>query len=156
MGLYQYIREQNHRSDLVGELGRWMTDNYGKRPDHSSLAFRIAAEEFESCGNWTRQEAITRTNQNKELQQILEIVPRLRRIIERVQQLRIAPGYNQSQAYSDFKAEASEFVGWEAENSELCDSDSYEVVIDAIVSLLPPDESDLYPDGLPDDIELDI
>ncbi len=49
MGLNQYIREQEHRNDLVGELGNWMSKNYGKRPDHNSLAFELASQEYSDC-----------------------------------------------------------------------------------------------------------
>jgi hypothetical protein len=58
MGLYQYIREQEHRDDLIGELGRWMCKNYNKRPDHGSLAFELASKDFDSCGNWTRHDSV--------------------------------------------------------------------------------------------------
>ena len=43
-----------------------------------------------------------------------------------------------------------------AENPELSDSSSYDVMIRVIDDLLPPDAADLYPDGMPDDIELDL
>ena len=67
MGLYQYIREQEYRNDLVGELGRWMSKNYGERPDRNSLAFELAAKEFAACGNWTRQEVLNQINENPKL-----------------------------------------------------------------------------------------
>jgi hypothetical protein len=46
MGLYQYIREQEYRKDLVGELGRWLSTHYGERPDHNSQAFLLASQEL--------------------------------------------------------------------------------------------------------------
>ena len=104
MGLYQYIREQEHRNDLVGELGRWMSKHYGERPDHSSLAFELASKEFAACGSWTRQEAIERLNENKKFQQILKIEPRISEIVSEIIKLRATQDYNRDREYSRFKA----------------------------------------------------
>jgi len=148
MGLYQYIREQEHRNDLVGELGRWMSSHYGERPDHSSLAFELASKEFTACGNWTRQEAIERLNENKKFQQILKIEPRIGEIISEVIEIRTTKGYSRDRKYSRFKGRISDLVGFEAEKDEVGNSESYDTVIQVIVDLLPPDVFDLYPDGL--------
>lgn len=43
-----------------------------------------------------------------------------------------------------------------AEKDEVANSDCYDVVIQAVVDLLPPDLSDLYPGGLPEGIEIDL
>jgi len=156
MGLYQYIREQEHRNDLVGELGSWMSKNYNQRPDHSSLAFQLASEEFSACGSWTKQDAVQRLNENEKLQKIIKIEPRVSEIISEVLKLKNRQGYNRDEEYSNFKSRANKLVGYYAEKNELGDSDSYDVVIQTIVELLPPDAVDLYPDGFPEGIYLDL
>jgi len=148
MRLYQYIREQEYRNDLVGELGRWMSKHYGERPDHSSLAFELASKEFAACGNWTRQEAIERLNANKKFQRILKFEPQISEIISEILKIRATQGYSRDVEYSHFKTRISNLVGFEAEKDEVGNSESYDVVIQVIVDLLPPDVSDLYPGGL--------
>jgi len=151
MGLYQYIREQEHRNDLVGELGSWMSKHYGERPDHNSLAFELASKEFTACGNWTRQEAVELLNENKKFQRILKIEPRISGIISEVLKIRSTQGYSRDMEYSLFKAKISKLVGYDAEKDELRDTDSYNVMLQVIVHLLPPDVLDLYPNGLYDE-----
>jgi hypothetical protein len=157
MGLYQYIREQEHRNDLVGELGSWMSKHYGERPDHNSLAFELASKEFAACGNWTRQEAVERLNENKKFQRILKIDPQISGIISEVLKIRANRGYRRDIEYSRLKAKTSKLVGYESEKDELRDSDSYNIILQVIVDLLPPDILDLYPNGLNDEsLELDL
>ena len=107
MGLYQYIREQEHRNDLVGELGSWMSKHYGERPDHNSLAFELASKEFAACGNWTRQEAVEQLNENKKFQRILKIEPRISGIISEALEIRANQGYRRDVEYSRFKAKSA-------------------------------------------------
>ena len=149
MGLYQYIREQEHRNDLIGELGRWMTKHYNERPDHDSLAFQLASKEFAAC-SWTRQEAIKRLNENKKFQAIVKIEPRISAVISEILKIRSNKFYNWGEEYYRFKTKISGLVGWKAERDELRNSDSYEVVLNVVVDLLPPSISDLYPNGLDD------
>jgi hypothetical protein len=157
MGLYQYIREQEHRNDLVGKLGGLMSKHYGERPDHNSLAFELASKEFAACGNWTRQEAVERLNENKKFQRILKIEPQISGIISEALKIRANQGYSRDMEYSRFKAKISKLVGYETEKDELRDSDSYNIILQVIVDLLPPDVIDLYPNGLYDEsLELDL
>jgi len=156
MGIYQYIREQEHRNDIVGELGRLMSENYGKRPDHNSLAFEVAAREYSSCGNWTKQDAIQRLNSNKKLLKIIKIEPRISDIISDVLKLNNCQGYNRDEEYRHFKTRLIKLVGHTAENDEVGDADSYEVVIRVVDDLLPPDSVELYPNGFPEGIYIDL
>ncbi|MFN5856111.1 MAG: hypothetical protein ACK456_09485 [Pseudanabaenaceae cyanobacterium] len=156
MGLYQFIREQEHRNDLIGELGRWMSRNYGQRPDHNSLAFEIAAQEFISCGNWTKQEALKRLNYNKKLQNIIKVEPRVSEIISDLLKIKNCQGYNRYKEYSRFKSKIKNLVGDNAEKDDVRNSESYEEVIQALISLLPPDSTDLYPEGFPKEIYIDL
>ena len=157
MGLYQYIREQEHRNDLVGELGSWMSKHYGERPDYNSLAFELASKEFAACGNWTRQEAVERLNENKKFQRMLKIEPQISGIISEVLEIRANQGYSRDMEYNRFKAKISKLVGYETEKDELRDSDSYNIILQIIVDLLPPDVLDLYPNRLYDEsLELDL
>ena len=158
MGLYQYIREQEYRNDLVGELGRWMSRNYGKQPDHNSLAFQLASKEFEACGNWTRKGAVEQLNENKKFQHIVKIEPRISEVISKIIKTRATQGYNRDSEYYRFKEEISKLVGDGAEKDEVADSDSFDVIIKVISDLLPPDITDLYPNAEYEyeDIELDL
>jgi len=148
MGLYQYIREQEHRNDLVGELGSWMSKNYSQRPDHNTLAFKLASKEFVACGNWTRQDAVERLNKNKKLQRIIKIESRISEIISEVIKTRAIRGYTRDIEYNRFKTKISKLVGYQAEKDEVGNSESYDVVIQAVVDLLPPDVSYLYLDRM--------
>lgn len=156
MGIYQYIREQKHRNDLVGELGRWMFNNYGKRPDHNSLAFELASLEFSACGNWTKQGAVNRLNENNKLKKIIKIEPRISEIITDILKLKNCQDYNRDEEYRHFKSRLIKYVGHTAENDEVGDEDSYEVVIKVMDDLLPPDAVELYPDGFPEEIYIDL
>ncbi len=156
MGLYEYIREQAHRNDLIGELGSWMSKNYNQRPDHNSLAFQLASKEFSACGSWTKQDAVQRLNENQKLQKIIKIEPRVSQIISEVLKLKNCQGYNRDEEYNKFKSRAKKLVGFYAEKKEVGDSDSYDVVIQTIVELLPPDGVDLYPNGFPEETYLDL
>ncbi len=156
MGLYQYIREQEHRNDLVGELGRWMSKNYRKRPDHNSLAFELASKEYSACGNWTKQDAIHRLNSNKKFLKIIKIEPRISGIISDVIKLNNCQGYNRDEEYRRLKSEVIKFVGYLAENDEVGDAESYELVIRVLDDLLPPDTVELYPNGFPEGVFIDL
>ncbi len=156
MGLYQYIREQEHRKDLVGELGRWMSKNSGKRPDQNSLAFELASREYSACGKWTKQNAVQRLNNNEQLQKIIKIEPRNHEIISDILKLKSFRGYNRDEEYSHFKSRAEKLVGHFSEKDEVRDSDSYDIVIKAIYDLLPPDAVELYPNGFPEGIDIDL
>ncbi len=156
MGIYEYIREQSHREDVVGDLGRWMTDNPGATPDHDGAAFRLAAQEFDECGQWTKKEAVDRLNENEGMQRLLRIEPRLSPIVSQLIQIRAAKGYNRLQEYGRAKALVYYLVGDGAERPEIRDSESYDVLIQVISDLLPPDVADLYPNGFPEGIALDI
>ena len=156
MGLYQYIREQSDRQDLVGELSRWMTENPGLRPDHESVAFHLASKEFDASGEWTKRDAISRLKENEGMQRLLRIEPRLSPIISDLIRLKATKGYSRPEEYSRIKSEVSRLVGDEAQRSEVQDSESYDVLIQVISDLLPPDVVDLYSEGTPEDIELDI
>ncbi len=156
MGLYQYIREQEHRKDLVGELGRWMSKNYRKRPDPTSLAFELASQEYSACGNWTKQDALQRLNSNKEILKIIKIEPRISALITEAIKLDNCHGYNRDETYRQFKSKLIKFVGHTAENDKVGDADSYEVVIRVLDDLLPPDAVELYPNGFPEGIDIDL
>ena len=75
-------------------------------------------------------------------------------VVSEVTRIKPRKGYNRHAEYDRFKTQISGLVGWGAENPELSDSSSYDVMIRVVDDLLPPDAADLYPDGMPDDIEL--
>jgi len=155
-GLYQYIREQEHRKDPVGALGRWMSKNYNRRPDSTTLAFQLASAEFEASANWTRKAALDRLNQNKDLMHIIKVEKDLSGVIKDALNVRACTGYNKEKEYCRLKSAAGVVVGYGAANERISDSQYYLLVIRAIYDLLPPDISILYPNGFPDEISLDL
>ena len=143
-GLYQYIREQAHRNDLVGSLGKTMLANPGVRPDHSSLAFRFAAREFEENGGWTKMGAIERLNNNVDFQKILKIEPRLSPIISELINEKVQTGYHHGRKYLEYKKKIEVLVGWMADKEELNNHTFYEITLRVIEDLLPINVSRAY------------
>jgi hypothetical protein len=70
--------------------------------------------------------------------------------------LKNCQGYNRDDEYNYNKSRIKRLVGYDAEKDEVGDSDSYDVVIQTIVELLPPDAADLYRDGFPEGIYIDL
>lgn len=99
---------------------------------------------------------LKRLNANKEFRRITKIEPRMIGVVSEVITTKSRKGYNRVMDYHRFKTQISHLVGWGAENQELGDSSSYDVMIQVIDDLLPPDGADLYPNGIPDDVELDL
>jgi hypothetical protein len=156
MGLYQYIREQAHRNDPVGELGRWLMAHPGSRPDGHGEAFELASAEAAACGTWTRQAALESLDENTALERIIAIEPRVGEIISDVLKLRSHKGYHRIRTYKKFKDRVTELVGFFCQNKALADTASYDTVIHAVDSLMPPDGVDLYSEGLPEEVQLDL
>lgn len=78
-------------------------------------------------------------------------------IISEALKIRANQGYSRDMEYNRFKAKISKLVGYETEKDELRDSDSYNIILQVVVDLLPPDVLDLYPNGLYEEsLELDL
>ena len=98
--------------------------------------------------HWKKRDAVQRALANQELQQILSAEPGLVPIVMAAAEQRNTVGYDRSQRYSHLKHQAERLVGWFAKNAALRSSPAYDVVIETIADLLPPDDADLYPDGV--------
>jgi hypothetical protein len=77
-------------------------------------------------------------------------------IITDILKLKTHQGYSRDDEYRKFKSRASKLVGYLCEKKELCDTVSYEAVIQMIDRLLPPDSINLYSNGMPEGVSLDI
>ncbi|MCL4295596.1 MAG: hypothetical protein KJ077_07705 [Anaerolineae bacterium] len=95
---------------------------------------------------WAKTEAINRMNSNGLLQEILQIEPGLRPILEEAQTQRNIKGYNRIRRYIELRNKAGHLVGTLADNQQLRNSKSYDVVIKTIDDLLPPDNIDVQGD----------
>jgi hypothetical protein len=137
--LLQYIVEQEHRQDIVGDLGRWVIDHAGEAPDISSLAFQLAREEFDSVNHRTRKGAVEYMERHREFQRILQIEPRLQELVRRAMNTKVQRGYSFAVAYFQFKQEASRLVGYDAERQDLRNAGTYDITMDVISFLLPMD-----------------
>jgi len=96
---------------------------------------------------WSKKTAIERMNHNQALQDILQLEPRLRAVIEEAREQRNNKGYHRIRRYTELKRKIASLVGSQAEKEELRSSEAYEIVRSTIDDLLPPDSVDLYPDG---------
>jgi hypothetical protein len=97
---------------------------------------------------WKKRDALQRALANQELHQILSAEPGLVPIMVAAAEQRNTVGYDRGQRYSHLKHQAERLVGWHAQNAALGNSAAYEVVVQTIADLLPPDDTDLYPDGV--------
>ena len=69
-----------------------MLANSGIQPNHYSLAFQVASNEYSACGNWTRASAVESLKENQEYQRIVEIEPRLAEVITEIINVRARRG----------------------------------------------------------------
>jgi hypothetical protein len=100
---------------------------------------------------WTKKGAVRRMRENEKLQEILRIEPRLWPIINEAVAQRRNKTYQRVRMYIALRNRVVPLVGWYAEREELRTTEQYRLVIDTIVDLLPPDETDLWPEGRPGD-----
>jgi putative transposase len=84
------------------------------------------------------------------LQEILRVEPRLWSVVNDAATQRRSRTYHRIRTYLALRNRVIPLVGWHAEREELRTSDHYQIVIDTIVDLLPPDEADLWPEGRPE------
>jgi hypothetical protein len=137
--LHQYIREQSHRKDIVGEFGLKVLCNPSLKPDDTDFAFRLAVMEFEICGKRTRREATELMERNEKFQWLLHGEPRLRDVIKEVLSVKIRRGYKFAQEFERFKSKISHLVGINAEDRDMRNLEAYELTLEVIAYLLPPE-----------------
>ncbi len=98
---------------------------------------------------WTKSAALARVSSNERLKALVSREPRLKPIIDSAAAQQNTPGYHRINTYYALKKRASALVGWESPNPALNQTEHFDPVMDAIIDLLPPDDSDLYPEGKP-------
>jgi hypothetical protein len=90
------------------------------------------------------------TNLDHRLIEIFEIEPRLIPIIEKALNQPANPNYDRIRVYHHIRLAIQPFVGLQAEQLALRNSADYQLVIESLLNLLPPDEWDLrLPPPLP-------
>jgi len=99
--------------------------------------------------HWTKRAAIERMDRNLVLQQALRLEPRLEAIIAAATSQRRAKGYHRVRRYVELRNQAIPLVGAMAENPALNKAEYFEAVVHTLDDLLPPDGTDIYPDGKP-------
>lgn len=171
---YQYLVEQDHRNDLVGDLakdvkadGDRIHGNSSPEKWRSHLGAMMASggaretlnlviAEYEAVGGWTKKDAMARFRANKLTQKIVRQERNVAQIIEKAKVQRIEPGYHRIRTYIDLRNEVELYVGWFAQNKALATTEAYDVIVSSIVDLLPPDHIDLYRDGAPEHLDIVI
>jgi len=97
---------------------------------------------------WTKRAAIERMKSNTLLQEVLHAEPELRPILEQARRQRNVKGYNRIETYLSLRDSIQYLVGWYAHNPEIKTRLHHDAVIRTIADLLPPDQVDLYPEGV--------
>lgn len=98
---------------------------------------------------WSKKAAIKRMNSNNRLQEILEIEPRLKAVLQEAADCQNQNGYDRIRKYSALRNSLYTLVGWKAEKPGIRSQEDYTLMIRTIDDLLPPDDVDLFPDGKP-------
>jgi len=105
-------------------------------------------ERARDAKEWSKTDAILRMFRNRELQAILVAEPRLIPIVMSAASQENTVGYHRITRYYYLKAKVLPLVGWESKNRVLKTQEAYDEVIGTIDDLLPPDDTDLYPDDV--------
>jgi len=95
---------------------------------------------------WTRKAAYHRMLSNTRLQEILLTEPRLLPILIEAHTQKTGPDYDRIVTYIRLRNQAVHLVGYFAENPGLRTSFDYDIVIQTLIDLLPPDYDDLHVD----------
>jgi len=80
------------------------------------------------------------------LREILDAEPRLELILDQAIHQQTGPGYDRIVAYHSLRLRIIPLVGWHAAHPDLRNSADYQLVLEILINLLPPDKIDeLYP-----------
>lgn len=91
---------------------------------------------------WSKKRAIERMERNHTLQEILKTEPRLLPILDQAKAQQGGKGYDRIAVYTNLRNQAAGLVGSLAEKEAVRASVHYDIVIQTIADLLPPDQSD--------------
>lgn len=165
----QWLKSQANRNDEIGTFAQQVIDR--KPPttldkSESKAKWRSYFEsinasyenyiflewswaEYALSKKWTKEQAIKRVREDKLLQEIIAIEPRVLDIISQAEAQVNRPGYHRIKTYNGLKGLIKSLVGFNAEKKELRTMVHYDIVVKAVNDLLPPDDVDLFPDGKP-------
>ena len=96
--------------------------------------------------HWTKKSAIHRLETNPRLQQILFLEPRLKPVLDLAACCTRTDHYDRIRTYIHLRNQAIPLVGWHADHPDLRNSTDYQLIVDTIADLLPPDNIDLSQD----------
>lgn len=82
-------------------------------------------------------------NLDYRMREILEAEPRLRPILDQAINQETGPKYDRIRTYFRLRSQIVQLVGWHAEHPNLRNSADYQLVIETLINLLPPDHLDL-------------
>lgn len=86
---------------------------------------------------------------NPLVQEAIQVDPHVGRLIEQANQQRCVCGYSWAkELYDRYKPQIECLVGWRSPYPKLRTMKHYDAVYDAIYTLLPADDVDLYPEGI--------
>ncbi len=79
------------------------------------------------------------------IREMYRVEPRIQAVLERAVFHEITPQYDRIRSYHVLRAELQQLVGWHAAHTALRNSADYQLILEALIDLLPPDasESDL-------------
>lgn len=79
------------------------------------------------------------------IREMCRVEPRIQAVLERAVFHEITPQYDRIRSYHVLRAELQQLVGWHAAHTALRNSADYQLILEALIDLLPPDasESDL-------------
>lgn len=81
------------------------------------------------------------------IREICRVEPRIQAVLERAVFHEITPQYDRIRAYHALRAELQQLVGWHAAHTALRNSADYQLILEALIDLLPPDASESDPEA---------
>lgn len=87
------------------------------------------------------------------IREICRVEPRIQAVLERAVFHEITPQYDRIRAYHALRAELQQLVGWHAAHTALRNSADYQLILEALIDLLPPDASESDPDASESNID---
>ena len=81
------------------------------------------------------------------IREICHVEPRIQAVLERAVFHEITPQYDRIRSYHVLRAELQQLVGWHAAHTALRNSADYQLILEALIDLLPPDASESDPEA---------
>ena len=104
---------------------------------------------------WSQQSALDHMRTDYRLNEILKSEPRLQKILDHAIYQECDASYDRIRTYLALRNQLFPLVGWHAAKPELQNSADYQLVIETLIDLLPPDHTDLNIQRRPQIIDRD-